>query len=378
MDCLLVAGLNCRPVALSAKKLGFEVHVVDYFGDVDLKAGVDRVYSVKGEYDAGKLVDKACEVAKEVKPDGVLLTSELGCNPVYVERLGEYNVLGNDAGKVRSVRDWAPFFARLDKLEIAHPKTCVVSCERDAEDAYDLLEFPLVVKPTHGSAGAGICLASSIEDIFTALTEHSEVLAQEYVQGDDLSASCLGTGDNAKTISVNRQLLGRKFLGCTKKFQYCGNMVPYSGSHAGECAKIAEKIGRKFKLAGSYGIDFVLADKPYVIEVNPRFQDTLECVERVYSVNLVDLHLKALEGTLPDDLAPSGVCAKGILYAKKNLIVDGLLTSIKDCVDVYTPETRVDKGGPVCSVFGSGKTGGEAYVKLENKVRVIKKYLREV
>ncbi|MFH1789274.1 MAG: ATP-grasp domain-containing protein [Candidatus Altiarchaeota archaeon] len=378
MERVLVAGLNCRPVALSAKKLGFEVHVVDFFGDVDLKRGVDRVYSVKGEYSASKIVDKAVSVAEDVKPDGLFLTSEVGCNPEYVKRLEKYTVFGNNSRQVKSVREWEPFFARLDELGIVHPKTCLVSCERDAEKAYDEIDFPMVVKPTHGSSGAGISLATSIEDIFKGIAEHGEVLAQQYIRGDDLSVSCLATGDTAKAISVNRQFLGRKFLGCSAKFQYCGNMVPYSGKHAAECAEITEQIGAGFGLAGSFGVDFVLAEKPYVIEVNPRFQDTLECVERVCGVNMVELHMKALGGQLPGELSQNGVCAKGILYAKKDLIVDGLLTSVKDCVDVYTPETRVAKGEPVCSAFGSGKTDGEAFVRLENKVKEIKKFLRYV
>jgi len=376
---LLVAGLNCRPVALSAKRLGFEVHVVDFFGDVDLKRSVDGLHSVKGEYDSKKILDKAREVAEAVKPDGLLLTSELGCNPAYVSELEAYNVLGNNAAAVSGVRVWEPFFRRLDELRIPHPESFVASDRRQARKAAEDIGFPLIVKPTHGSAGFGVELASSPQAVLEALATHGSILVQEYVEGTDASVSALGSGTKAEAVSVNKQLLGIPSFGCSRRFQYCGNIVPYQSEHAGECVKIAEKIGESFRLSGSFGVDFVIADKPYVIEVNPRFQDTLECVERAFGVNLVDLHLKALKGELPKSFgAPKSVCAKGIRYAMKTTVVSGDLTRVRDCVDIYASGTRVLPDEPVCSAFGLGPTERDAFLNLQAKLCEIQGFLEEV
>jgi predicted ATP-grasp superfamily ATP-dependent carboligase len=363
---------------LSAKRLGFEVFVVDYFGDVDLKRSVDSLRSVKGEYDSKKILEAAKEVAEAVKPDGILLTSELGCNPAYVSELEAYNVLGNNAAAVSGVREWESFFRRLDELQILHPKTFLVSDMADAKNAVEDIGFPLVVKPTHGSAGFGVELASSLDGVLDGLRAHGVILVQEYVEGVDASVSSLGTGDKAKAISLNKQFLGLHFLGCSRRFQYCGNLVPYESKHREECFRIAKVIGEKFGLSGSFGIDFVIADKPYVIEVNPRFQDTLECVERVYDVNLVDLHLKALKGELPSLGAPKTVCAKGIRYAMKTTVVSGDLTRVRDCVDIYATGTRVLPDEPVCSAFAQGLTEEGAFLSLQNKLSEIQGYLTEV
>ena len=120
----------------------------------------------------------------------------------------------------------------------------------------------------------------------------------------------------------------------------------------------------------------MIADNPYVIEVNPRFQDTLECVERALSVNLVDLHLKALEGELPKSLGVSKtVCAKGILYARKKLVVAGDLTKVEGCVDIPPSGINVDSEKPVCSAIACGENERQAIENLKYKIEKIKRIL---
>ena len=43
--CLVIA-FNSRPIATSAKKAGYNVLAVDFFGDLDLQAVADHVFSV--------------------------------------------------------------------------------------------------------------------------------------------------------------------------------------------------------------------------------------------------------------------------------------------------------------------------------------------
>ncbi|MFH1835565.1 MAG: ATP-grasp domain-containing protein [Methanobacteriota archaeon] len=379
MERILVCGLNCRPVALSAKALGFEVCVVDFFGDVDLKRNVDKLYSLGGEYDSQKLCGLAVSVAEKGSFDGVFLTSELGCNASYVKAFEPYcTILGNDLKTVAAVRDWKNFFKKLSELDIPHPKTRVVSSEGEVAGVVAEIGFPLVVKPTHGSAGFGVILAETESEVYDSLKHYGVILVQEYIKGVDASVSALGSGKAVKPLSFNRQFLGIEFLGCTLPFQYCGNMVPVKHGLASECKRITELIGSQFNLKGSFGIDFVIADKPYVIEVNPRFQDTLECVERVYGINLVEQHLNSLEGRLPNNMEASKVCAKGILYADSDLTVSGDLTKISEVVDLYKPGTKVSKGEPVCSAFGVGARADEALNNLKIKVGEIQKNLLKV
>ncbi len=380
MESVLIVGLNCRPIALSAKKLGLRVHAVDFFGDVDLKSAADSVHSISGEYSSQKLVDTALELLPKLKPDGILLTSEVGCNPHYVKQLEEnVRVLGNNSKQVSAVRDWNRFFKKLDSWRIQHPKTHVAYSEQDVKRACEDIGFPLVVKPTHGSAGTGVNLADNIREALQNFRLLDEALVQEYVRGVDASVSVMCSRSLVIPLSLNEQLLGLDEVGCGRRFQYCGNIVPLESDMIEECFDVAEKICGGCHLTGTVGIDLVLTENgPYVIEVNPRFQDTLECIERTAGVNLVGMHLDACEDKLVETrIKQTNFWCKGILYARKDCVVSGDLSEVDGCVDITKTGLRVRKDDPVCSILASAEKRDAAFNKMKNKITEIKKCLRE-
>lgn len=379
---LLVVGLNPRPVAMAAKRLGFDVVVVDFFGDTDLVGAVDAVYPTGkagdpfGEYSSKVLVEKAREAIEDTQPEALLLTSEVGCNWRYVRDLGKLSrILGNGWKAVKMVRGWEDFFRRLDEINIPHPKTLLVDDERGAHTALDEMSMPLIIKPVHGSGGAGVRLVDSEEAVFPELEKNGEILVQEYITGLNASVSVLSTGWEARAISLNEQLIGFKESNVDEPFGYCGNIVPLEHRLRDESLRIAKKICEEFGLVGSNGIDLVLADKPYVIEVNPRFQDTQECIERVYNINMVDLHIRALDGILPDLRRGNSVWAKAILYADRDCKV-GSLTGLDGVVDIPESGSAIPMGNPVCSVIANGKTRDTAFYILLKKLQGVKRKLK--
>jgi predicted ATP-grasp superfamily ATP-dependent carboligase len=379
---LLVVGLNSRPVAVAAKKLGFEVSVVDFFGDTDLIRAVDGVYSTGtnsdpfDEYSSKGLVEKAEGVIKETRPDALLLTSDVGCNWRYVRDLGNLSrVLGNDWRGVRCVRNWEKFFNRLDEINIPHPKTFLVDDEKKIQTALDEIPFPLITKPTYGSGGSGVRLVDSEGGVLSELKKRGEILVQEYIKGLNASVSVLSTGEVERAISLNEQIIGFKEFNVDEPFGYCGNIVPLQHELRSESFDISERICSEFGLVGTNGIDLVLADEPYVIEVNPRFQDTQECIERVYNINMVDLHIRALDGILPDLRRGKSVWAKAIFYADRDYKV-GSLTGLDGVVDIPESGSAIPMGNPVCSVFANGKTRDTTFYILLKKLQGVKRKLK--
>src|SRR5207245_157277 len=59
----------------------------------------------------------------------------------------------------------------------------------------------------------------------------------------------------------------------------------------------ASAIARRFRLRGLFGIDFLLSDGiPAILEVNPRYSASMELLEQISALNLLDMHLRALDG----------------------------------------------------------------------------------
>jgi hypothetical protein len=177
-------------------------------------------------------------------------------------------------------------------------------------------------------------------------------------------------------LTINEQLLGLHFLFQQEPFGYCGNIVPLyvADSIFKRCKHITEKIASHFGLQGSNGIDLVISKEgtPYVVEVNPRLQGTLECVERVIGINLVKSHVNAcLHGSLPTiKERTSTFCTRLILYSPKRIIAPDLV-AFREVRDVPLPECIIEKGEPICSIITEGKNRNFSFQKARKLAKSI-------
>jgi predicted ATP-grasp superfamily ATP-dependent carboligase len=167
---------------------------------------------------------------------------------------------------------------------------------------------------------------------------------------------------------VNEQLLGLSEAYQEEPFGYCGNIVPLDipDSTLTGCDAIVKKVSASFKLRGSNGIDIVISEEgiSHVIEVNPRFQGSLECVERVLGMNLVEIHVEAsTTGGIPPILShSSGFSIRLIMYAPRRLSAPNLASEVW-ARDIPFPGSIVEKGEPLCSVFVGGESRSDAWKK---------------
>jgi hypothetical protein len=275
----------------------------------------------------------------------------------------------------------------MKRLKIPHPETRLLEdfdlAKRTAKD----LGYPVVIKPYPSYGGEGIRKArnpnelnENLRTIFTP-SVYDGVLLQEFVPGFHASLSILASGMNTKILTLNEQLLGLQKLGQNEPFGYCGNIVPatYGTKRIGvilkRCADFVEKIRSHFGLVGSNGIDLVISDNliPHVIEVNPRFQGTFECVERVLGINLVNAHIDACkEGTIsvPVKSRWENFCVRLILYAHYRSIIPNLsvFTGVRD---IPITDSIIEGGEPICSLVMQEKTSDQALTQSEIQAKRI-------
>jgi predicted ATP-grasp superfamily ATP-dependent carboligase len=165
-------------------------------------------------------------------------------------------------------------------------------------------------------------------------------------------------------------------MGQREPFGYCGNVVPLQVNKAvaDRCKSIVERVASHFNLAGSNGIDFVISGEglPYVVEVNPRFQGTLECVERTLKMNIVKAHVEAcVQGKLPIiEKSSSTFCVRLILFAQQRSVVPDL-SVFEEVRDIPLPGVIIEKGEPVCSIIIEEKTRNSALKKARTTAKLI-------
>lgn len=395
---LLLTGIDVVPLAASATKAGYQVYAVDYFGDHDLKRLCHKSRSIIRQ-EAGKscrrlitnfspeaLLRLIKDFLRSYKADAALLSSGLDD---HVKVLLELNdlipILGNHPNVIKRVRDKTRFFQELKRLGIPYPKTAVTENFKEAKEKSKDVGYPVVVKPSRGFGGAGMRKARNTSDLKQAYRAASffgdEVLIQEHILGTPASVSLVSSVRKALTLTVNEQLLGIREIGQFEPFGYCGNVVPLSAKKPviNECKRVAERVALHFGLSGSNGIDLVISEEgiPYVIEVNPRFQGTLECVERILGINVVETHVKAcVQGTLPTIVnQPSRFCVRLILFASERSIAPDL-SVFEGVRDIPYAGAVVERGEPICSVMAEGTNRSFSIREARVKIELIRKSLK--
>ncbi|MEZ5333941.1 MAG: ATP-grasp domain-containing protein [Methanolobus sp.] len=126
------------------------------------------------------------------------------------------------------------------------------------------------------------------------------------------------------------------------------------------------------------GVDFIISETgPVVIEVNARFQGSLDTVEMSTGINLVDAHVKAFNNVLVPVNDRGTYSGRAILYADRELIVTEntlkKLSGINIC-DIE-PRTAINPMEPVMSVLCSGHDREDVLIKLEESVMFIRESL---
>jgi len=380
---LLVAGIDTVSVAKSAKEAGYKIYAADYFGDIDFRrvcSGWESIIEQKRGKSCGRMESKfkpeaflkmTKSLLEKCEIDAMLLSSGLDDHFNVLYKLNDLvPILGNSPKVVERVRMKPGFFKELKRLGIAHPETAIVRDPSGAKAAAAEIEYPIVAKPIRGFGGAGIRIAHNPTEVERAFFEVSlaskDVVVQKFIDGIHASISFLATSKDVKVLTINEQLLGLHFLFQLEPFGYCGNIVPLNvaDSTFKRCKRIAENIALHFGLKGSNGIDLVISKEgtPCVVEVNPRFQGTLECVERVLGINLVKSHINAcLNGSLPTiKEKTSTFCTRLILYSPKRIIAPDL-TALREVRDIPFPESIIEKGEPLCSVITEGRSRDSSF-----------------
>jgi predicted ATP-grasp superfamily ATP-dependent carboligase len=198
---------------------------------------------------------------------------------------------------------------------------------------------------------------------------------QEFIHGIDVSASVLSTGKQALTIAINEQLIGLKNLGPMQRFSFCGSVTPLRTSVAREIEEISNSIATDLGLVGTNGIDFIIgANGPVIVEVNPRFQATLDTIERALGINLVEAHIKSCQGELVPRARYSRFACRTVYFAEHDFYVKKTCED-QNYMDIPRKGTFIERAKPVISAIGYGKSRDCAFNNALYYIETAKRYV---
>ena len=177
-----------------------------------------------------------------------------------------------------------------------------------------------VTKPRFGCGAEATYLVTEFENNNENNDENNdenneEFIASEYIEGTHLSVSLIA-GRKPLPLTVNRQFI--EFIRSKSEIEsngqkagvlgikYNGSQTPYPTPKRAELYETAVSTAKCLKCSGYVGIDMVLADIPYVVDVNPRPTASLFGISRVMREEIGDLLLRNKFGELPDSVHLEG------------------------------------------------------------------------
>ncbi len=354
---VLIAGFATRHVARSAADAGYEVHAIDAFCDQDLSWITKSCRIFEDLESLQGLINDAC---KEIKPDFLVVTS--GAEEINSSK----PVSGNS-------KETAGRFSDKKKIQEFFEENSVRVPAILPEGVY-----PVMLKPCRGAGGWRNTIVNSQEEEndFRTLWPDTPYIRQEIIEGIPCSVSCIAAGGRAKAVSVNLQYL-RGGAG-ERAYGFAGAATPLTDPRSHELKKEAERIAALSGCTGSIGIDFILTEEGiYAIEINPRFQATLDIIEMSTGFNIFEAHIKACRGILPEYVPEAKkVAARRILFAERDLIVRDDLKKFHPLVsDIPRVNEEIEEGGAIISVYGEGPTPEDAESSLDKTIKEIARYI---
>jgi len=373
---LILLGASVRAAAYSASRAGYAPYGIDLFADRDLAALGTAVKIAR--YPSEFLM------ALATAPQATWMYSGgLENHPRLVDRLANIRPLAGNPGHVlRQVRDPEQLMAAAIDAGCEFPKTLFSAADSLAAGKTWL------IKPLRSSGGTGIRIAQPGKTVKLPRGTY----LQEHIHGESASAVFLAAGGRAKLIGATRQLLGRD-VGLPLPFLYVGSFgpLPLNDSESARLRSLGNILAERFGLVGLFNIDFVRQlDRLWIIEVNPRYSASMEIIERVHDVNLIDWHLRACEsGAQSASTEPTPLCHAGkiVVYARRNAIVPLSLDEIArdwnsdphspGLADLPRTGETLHAGQPVVTVLASGDSAQTADDLLQNRTATIEKLLAD-
>jgi predicted ATP-grasp superfamily ATP-dependent carboligase len=163
-----------------------------------------------------------------------------------------------------------------------------------------------VIKPARGCGAIGVRLSEG--------EPGAGEFAERYIEGEHFSVSIVAnriigdacqyfTGNPPAVLSVNRQEIRIDNDG---SFHYLGGETPVHPAREAEIIATAKKVIEVLGCQGYCGVDMVVADKIYVIEVNPRITTSLVGITACMKEEIAGLLVAASKGQGPDSVHLTG------------------------------------------------------------------------
>ncbi|WP_452220455.1 carbamoyl-phosphate synthase large subunit [Lacinutrix salivirga] len=244
------------------------------------------------------------DIIKHEKPEGVIV--QLGGQTALklAEKLERYGIkiLGTSYQALDLAEDRGNFSSLLKELEIPYPQFDIATTADEASAIADVLDFPILVRPSYVLGGQGMKIVINKEELEKHVVDllrrmpGNQLLLDHYLDGAiEAEADAICDGENVQIIGIMEHI------------EPCG-------IHSGDSNALlppfnlgdlvmqqikdhTKKIALALNTVGLINIQFAIKDDMvYIIEANPRASRTVPFIAKAYGQPYVNYATKVMLG----------------------------------------------------------------------------------
>lgn len=350
---LLVVAASARALVQSAARAEWRVTAIDGFADTDTRDGahawIQLAYSAHG-FDRATLIRAVRRYAGHTLVYG----GGLEWTPDVLDQLArDHEIAGNSTTVMHDITNPRRLFHLLDRLGIPYPPVRYTPPE----------DGRWLIKNAAGAGGGHVRFWNG------ARLAHPSSYFQQYLDGHVFSVLFLANGSSHRIVGWNQ--IWSDPIHTERRFAYRGAV-----NHADELTATVksnvtgwvDRLVTELSLKGLNGIDFVITqDAPWLLDVNCRPTSTFMLYDHEYPRGLIDAHIQACRGILPNHQPQHPPRAHKIVVAPQTLSIPFDLNWPHWCADRPRRGSTIICGTPLCTVSAEGVACNDVLRGLEHR-----------
>lgn len=283
------ASVHC---VLSLQQMGYEVVIIN-----------NNPETVSTDFDTADRLyfEPLCEedvmnIIKIEQPIGVVVAFGGQTAIKLTKCLAKNNIriIGTSADGIDMAEDRERFDALLERLEIKRPRGYTIMTLNEALKVSNILNYPVLMRPSYVLGGQNMIIAFSDEDISEymkiILRNHQDnpVLIDKYLSGTEIEVDAICDGFDILIPGIMEHI--------ERTGIHSGDSIAiYPAPHIDDrlskvIVETTEKLCRGIGAIGLINLQYIINnDELYVIEVNPRASRTVPYLNKVTGIPMCDL-----------------------------------------------------------------------------------------
>jgi len=210
-------------------------------------------------------------------------------------------IFGTEPKYVDAAEDREKFDAILEEVGIPRPQGKTVFTLKEALEAANELQYPVLVRPSYVLGGQGMEIAYNDKDveefmeIINRVKQEHPILIDKYMMGKEIEVDAICDGEDILIPGIMEHL--------ERAGVHSGDSISVYPTQTID-SKIKEviidytkRLAKALHVVGLINIQYVLYNNTvYVIEVNPRSSRTVPYISKVTGITMVNLATKIMMG----------------------------------------------------------------------------------